>query len=42
MRKLNNIFFLSLALGSTQLQAQQSVIYTNDNYKFDKAVFLFY
>ena len=41
MRKLNNIFFLSLALGSTQLQAQQSVIYTNDNYKFDKAVSLY-
>lgn len=41
MRKLNNIFFLSLALGSTQLNAQQSVIYTNENYKFDKAVSLY-
>lgn len=41
MRKLNNIFFLSLALGSTQLNAQQSVIYTNDNYKFDQAVSLY-
>jgi len=41
MRKLNNIFYLSLALGSFQLNAQQSVIYTNDSYKFDKAVALY-
>lgn len=41
MRKLNNLFYLSLALGSTQLHAQQSVAYTNDTYKFDKAVALY-
>jgi len=41
MRKLNNLFYLSLALGSFQLQAQQSVVYVNDSYKFDKAVALY-
>lgn len=41
MRKLNNIFFLSLALGSTQLNAQQTYYYTNDTYKFDQAVSLY-
>lgn len=41
MRKLNNIFFLSLALGSTQLNAQQTYYFTNDSYKFDQAFSLY-
>lgn len=41
MRKLNNLFYLSLALGSTHLHAQQSIAYTNDTYKFDKAVAMY-
>lgn len=41
MRKFNNVFFLSLALGSFHVHAQQSYTYTNNTYKFDSAVALY-
>lgn len=41
MRKLNNLFYLSLALGSLHANAQQSAIYTDANAKFERAVALY-
>ncbi len=41
MRKRNNLFYLALAFTSLQGFAQQSIIYTHNNAKFDKAVALY-
>ena len=41
MRKRNNLFYLALAFTSLQGFAQQSVIYTHSDAKFDKAVSLY-